>query len=188
MKKHWSTKKFPDLTGKVFNRLTVIEYAGPDKWKNAQWKCSCSCGKEIVTLGARLRAGSTQSCGCYSIDRTREAHTTEDSYFKRIFRNIKCGAKRRKFSFELTEDFVYKTITSPCYYCGINPHQIRYWARHNKGVFNCNGVDRKDSSVGYIENNCVPCCSICNVSKMDYSEQEFLQMVERIYLFRIKKS
>lgn len=58
-------KKRIDLTGAVFDRLTVIEYAGNDKYKNAQWKCRCECGTEKVISGASLRSGHTLSCGCF---------------------------------------------------------------------------------------------------------------------------
>lgn len=40
-----------DLTGRVFGRLTVIEYAGSDKKWQAFWRCRCECGNETVVLG-----------------------------------------------------------------------------------------------------------------------------------------
>lgn len=58
-------RKRIDLKGVVFGRLTVAEYAGNDKYKNALWKCYCECGTEKVISGASLRSGSTLSCGCY---------------------------------------------------------------------------------------------------------------------------
>lgn len=53
-----------DLTGKRFGRLIVTGYAGPDKYKNATWKCVCDCGNISVAAGCRLRAMQTKSCGC----------------------------------------------------------------------------------------------------------------------------
>lgn len=54
-----------DLTGKVFGKLTVIEYAGLDESKkHALWKCICECGKETITRKRRLKSGDTKSCGC----------------------------------------------------------------------------------------------------------------------------
>lgn len=169
------------MLGKTFNRLTVIAAAGRDKWKNALWLCACSCGNQTTVIGRNLRCGSTQSCGCYNADRTRETHSKEDSYFKRIFRNIKSQAKVRGLTFALTEDAVYTLITSRCHYCAREPYEIRFWARHNRGVFKCGGIDRKDSGVGYEATNCVPCCSRCNIAKMDYTEAEFLETIKLIY-------
>jgi len=54
-----------DLTGQVFERLTVIEYAGYEpKGKSTVWKCKCECGKEIISQKHALINGRTKSCGC----------------------------------------------------------------------------------------------------------------------------
>lgn len=54
-----------DLTGKTYNRLTVIERASPPK-KGAeiQWRCLCICGEITVVRSYLLRTGHTKSCGC----------------------------------------------------------------------------------------------------------------------------
>lgn len=58
--------KFIDLSGKKFNRLTVVEKVGKDKNGKILWKCHCDCGNEIVVRGQALRRGDSQSCGCLS--------------------------------------------------------------------------------------------------------------------------
>lgn len=67
--------KFNDLTGRVFNHLTVIKKADDfyDKKgrKLIQWVCRCDCGKEIVVRGSNLISGNTKSCGCKSDGRVR---------------------------------------------------------------------------------------------------------------------
>lgn len=62
--------KLVDITGKRFNRLTVIERAGSDKNGEATWRCLCDCGNETVVRGSRLRRGEIRSCGCLG-DETR---------------------------------------------------------------------------------------------------------------------
>lgn len=54
---------FKDLTGKKFNKLTVI---GVDhkRGKSYYWKCKCDCGNETVVYGGALVSGHTKSCGC----------------------------------------------------------------------------------------------------------------------------
>lgn len=49
---------FIDLTGKKFDRLTVLE-KGSKHGKEWYWKCRCDCGKECEISGASLRAGRT---------------------------------------------------------------------------------------------------------------------------------
>jgi hypothetical protein len=53
-----------DITGQRFGRLTVLEEAGRTKSGNARWLCRCDCGKEATVIGANLRGGTSQSCGC----------------------------------------------------------------------------------------------------------------------------
>ena len=54
---------FINLTGEVFGRLTVKEYAGVISGRT-HWFCECECGNEIVTSSNSLRRGKTRSCGC----------------------------------------------------------------------------------------------------------------------------
>ena len=47
-----------------------------------------------------------------------------------------------------------------------------------------NGIDRLNSIIGYTIENCVPCCEKCNLMKSNYSENEFLDHIERIRNFQ----
>lgn len=65
---------FQDLEGQVFNRLTVIGYAGK-KGIKSYWYCRCKC-KNITRVGtSHLKRGDTKSCGCLIIERTKETQT-----------------------------------------------------------------------------------------------------------------
>jgi len=59
-----SGREATELTGKVFNKLTVINRAGSNKFKKALWLCQCECGKESTIIGSALIKGTTTSCGC----------------------------------------------------------------------------------------------------------------------------
>ena len=54
-----------DLTGKKFNRLTVLGFAGR-RGNNYYWECQCDCGNIRQVQAQGLRRGSTKSCGCYN--------------------------------------------------------------------------------------------------------------------------
>jgi len=58
---------FIDLTGKKFNRLTVInrDLSVPTA-KGAYWICKCDCGTIVSVCGRFLRSGETKSCGCWN--------------------------------------------------------------------------------------------------------------------------
>ena len=65
------------LYGKVFGRLTVIDYAGLTGVENRpSWLCKCSCNNELVVIAKSLISGNTTSCGCYKRDNTRKLMTT----------------------------------------------------------------------------------------------------------------
>ena len=51
-----------------------------------------------------------------------------------------------------------------------------------------NGIDRVDSSKGYTLDNCVPCCSICNTMKLNYTLQEFSDHITKVYNHFVKGS
>lgn len=59
-----SAHNFKDLTGKTFNRLTVIKRNGSDQWGQALWECRCICGNITIVTGGNLRTNGTKSCGC----------------------------------------------------------------------------------------------------------------------------
>ena len=67
--------KFIDLTGQVFNRLTVVSYAGKNKYRCSLWNCICVCGNEKVVHSSNLKRGWTQSCGCLFKEMIRTLNT-----------------------------------------------------------------------------------------------------------------
>jgi hypothetical protein len=66
---------FQDLTGKLFHRWTVLEYAGKVGPLTA-WRCRCECGVERVVQTGNLNAGVSRSCGCLRDEETRVRETT----------------------------------------------------------------------------------------------------------------
>lgn len=58
-----------DLTGKIFNRLTVLSRANNDTKGGAQWLCKCSCGNLTTVRSYQLKSGKTKSCGCINKER-----------------------------------------------------------------------------------------------------------------------
>lgn len=60
------------MTGRVFHSLKVVEFAGKNKNRLLLWRCQCTCGKEVVVVGSRLRTGHVKSCGCFQKKRAAE--------------------------------------------------------------------------------------------------------------------
>lgn len=63
--------KKQDLVGKVFGRLTVLDYAY-SKNGSRYWKCQCECGNITYVTTKSLNNGNTQSCGCLHHDTIRK--------------------------------------------------------------------------------------------------------------------
>jgi hypothetical protein len=58
-------KNFQDLTGRTFDRWTVIAFAGRNPQGGGMWKCRCICGKTGIIFGPNLTRHQSRSCGCY---------------------------------------------------------------------------------------------------------------------------
>ena len=79
------------------------------------------------------------------------------------YTSYKKGARERELQFELSFEDYEKIVVNPCHYCGI---------LEERGF---NGIDRKNSGIGYIIENCVSCCQMCNYMKGSLSESVFIK-------------
>lgn len=59
-----------NLTGLTFGRLKVTGFNRKEKYK-FYWNCSCSCGREKIVDGSKLKSGHTRSCGCLKKDSSK---------------------------------------------------------------------------------------------------------------------
>jgi hypothetical protein len=122
-------KGFIDKTGKVFERLKVIGYAGKNKFNKSTWYCLCSCGKVIQVVGGDLETQNTKSCGCLSRELMAK-RSTRHGFKKSPEYNAYMGAKRRcnnpndaaykyyggrgiKFNFNSFEEFIGEVGIKP---------------------------------------------------------------------------
>lgn len=53
----------PDLTGKIFDRLTVVKEESHIGHQRV-WLCKCTCGNMITSTTYLLQSGRVKSCGC----------------------------------------------------------------------------------------------------------------------------
>lgn len=177
---------FKDVTGQRFGRLVAVKYLDKNKGY-ALWSCHCDCGNETIVRIYDLLRGNTRSCGCLA----RDVHTlpSGEASFRRLLKDYKLGAKTRNISFELTDEQFRDLTSQSCYYCEVDP--FRESGRGDKkfinGFYVHNGIDRIDNSVGYVFENCVPCCKVCNQAKNNMSLPEFLEWIERVHSHMIRE-
>ena len=81
------------------------------------------------------------------------------------YSEIRSNAKVRGIRFSLTQEKVFQLCSAPCRYCG------------TKGP---GGIDRIDSSKGYVQGNVVPCCWMCNRMKSNSDKESWYEHMQKI--------
>lgn len=100
--------------------------------------------------------------------------------FNLLLARYRAGAKARGLAFELDRDGFRKLTKSECHYCGAQPGQAIAGRKGDPTPYVYNGVDRIDSTRGYVHLNTVACCGVCNYMKGDMSYEDFMRHVVRI--------
>lgn len=180
--------RFPikDFTGVRVNDVEAIRPTNKRKHTYTVWVLKC------------LLCGEFFERAAYALTKETVAHLCPawlEKYHPRIGReplpdfqchvNILHGKYRKRarvagMSFELTRYQARRLFEAPCHYCGKPPGN---GPTHQKcaGTYLWNGIDRLDSTQGYLESNCVACCKDCNWAKGMRSVEEFTAWISRVY-------
>ena len=90
------------------------------------------------------------------------------TYVSKTNANYKTYAKNantRNIQFLLSEQDFTGIITSPCDLCGLE---------------GSTGIDRFNNAIGYLKENCRPCCGHCNLLKKTQSYEDLIRVAEYI--------
>lgn len=169
-----------DRTGQRYGKLVVIRRAdnGTGLAGNARWLCRCDCGAEKVIKGTSLRVGKTKSCGCLKRVPKR-GYLPGECARNRVLNGYRQGARSRGLSWDVTYEDFCRLITQHCFYCGSPPSAVSKAGPYS-GEFIYNGIDRVDNTQGYVLDNMVTCCKICNHAKKDMSFDDFMAWIARL--------
>lgn len=158
-----------DETANRHGRLVVIKRA-ESKQTAACWLCKCDCGAECVVRGGNLRTGS----GCL--------RRPPGAALRHLFANLRSRAKERGYKWALTREQFAHLTRQDCFYCGVEPRQIRRVETGRNGKpYVYNGLDRVDNERGYVLGNVVPCCGDCNYAKRFRTPEEFEAWIHRVH-------
>ncbi len=177
-----------DLIGKNFGRIEVISFSHIGKNRYAYWNCKCDCGNEKVIDGKSLRNKHTISCTCFQNETLMKNINKLDlgeAALNSLYGKYKRDAKRRNHEFKLNIDEFHNLTTKKCNYCNCEPSQIWHPNRMFGGYI-YNGIDRINSDLGYILENCVSCCGRCNEAKMSEKQEDFKLWIEKVYNHFVK--
>lgn len=142
-----------ELTGKRFERLTVIERAGPDSRGAICWHCRCDCGKERSFRGSDLKRGFIKSCGCWNSEVTTARNTSHGGSATRLY-HIWQAMKNRTQNIGDARAFGYygaRGISVCSEWQQFEP--FRAWALANGYADNLS-IDRVDNDGNYEPSNC----------------------------------
>lgn len=108
---------------------------------------------------------------CHTKDTTSRAKRN-GNVSRSAFYSLKSGTKRRGIHLGMSQDEFckwYDSCEQVCHYCGITQKkmvEISWGADFRfSGEYARMSVDRKDSLVGYVEENLVLSCMVCNIVK-----------------------
>jgi len=173
--------------GTAYGRWTVVEYAGKNKTGRNVLLCKCDCGTARIIAKEALVSGTSKSCGCLkremSAERVARLHPGEAAMMAH-YRSYTSGSVRRMIDFSLSiEEFILLT-SKDCFYCGADPVEFksRQVSVRKFSGYVANGIDRIDSSLGYIHGNVVPCCWSCNQGKGKKTKEQFINMCKSVAL------
>lgn len=87
----------------------------------------------------------------------------------------------REIHCEISQEMYTYIISQPCAYCK-NTLDGNIGANASTGA---RGIDRIDSTIGYVPQNITPCCKTCNIMKNILTVPDFFTQLKSIYNFRV---
>lgn len=174
--------------GDRYGRLIFVKETKQPCGQVGKHRCGlfkCDCGRSVETRLNTVRIGHTRSCGCLHTEAVAKIGKDNKLPVGQASKNALYGrykrdAEKRKLCFNLTiKQFEYLTKLN-CHYCGQLP-AAKYQNKYCNGPYIYNGIDRLDNRVGYVVDNSIPCCWICNKMKGTLTGPEFYTQVHKIY-------
>lgn len=101
-------------------------------------------------------------------ERNRNYPAEKKAHLGTSFQSFIKGALKRGLPVSITFEEFANIVHKPCVYCGYYDEESIV------------GIDRIDSSRGYVLENCVACCGVCNIMKSDHPLQYFIEHIAKI--------
>lgn len=177
--------KTPNLKGRKFGKLKVLELMAASRNGSRLWKCQCDCGN-IVNISTRhlnRKNYNIRSCGCMRKIKGKNHRDWKgyggisgDWWATRVMRSVRSLKSRKglEVSFTIRQAWnLFKKQKGICALTGI-PLIIDV-----KPIGNAS-LDRIDSSKGYIKGNLQWVHKDINFMKRNYSQQYYIEMCHAV--------
>lgn len=182
-------RKYTDLTGKKFNKLTIIKVAGRARNGMVKWLCECDCGNETsYTYDHLTRAKNpVKSCGCHRKSMKGRKHPQWTGYggisgawwCSHVLREIK--GKRHKVPVTVTIQEAWELLVKQDHKCALSGLPIYLDAKEG----NTASLDRIDSSKGYELNNVQWTHKHINFMKFTHEQAYFIELCRAVARFNL---
>jgi hypothetical protein len=134
------------------------------EWRVVIIKSGKNIGRKFPTCSVCVKARLNKNRGAY-LSRCKKNNAKPINRY----RNLVCSSRTRNLPMNLSKEDYFSLLQLPCFYCG-------------QELSPCGGgLDRIASDSGYVLGNVRPCCGRCNEAKMDLSDSDFKEWVERVY-------
>lgn len=144
----------------------------------------CDCGVIFAGYSYNLANGTTTRCSACAIkDRVGKPNlanridplqrTINDQW--NVFRK---HARKHGDDF-ISKEYWFALTQLSCVYCKSQPSNVRKAVAHATDFW-YNGIDRIDSSIGYVVGNVQTACWTCNRMKGNMSHEDFLTHIRKI--------
>jgi len=181
-----------DHKGHKYHHLTLLyPTRSGGSGKGVYWMARCDCGAIKEVRGSEAALGKVKTCGkCQYhtglLENAAELSVKVRGWTKSIrvqhVRYIKSAIKRG-IEWRLSPEEFLQIVKKDCTYCGAEPRIYESKPAYGRGrtvKTLMNGIDRIDSSLGYVSGNVVPCCGTCNKMKMAMDREDFEMHVLKI--------
>ena len=179
--------------GKKFGEWTVIGFSHRDKSRTQNWRMRCSCGEDEVVLLSNLIRGTSTCCRICSANNSRGNKNAQwqggeflsASYFQRL--KVRARKANIDFSIDISDlEKIFLRQKGRCVYTDLELKfsPVQSGINHKRVFDQTASVDRIDSTKGYHKNNIQFVHKTVNVIKWDLDENEFLDLVQKIYCYR----
>lgn len=101
----------------------------------------------------------------YLKNREKRLEWNRQNRRKHLYEYYIRNAEARGIEFQLSREEFWELANDVCCYCGSSDNV---------------GVDRADNNIGYVIENCVPCCGMCNKMENKYSQDTFVEHCKRV--------
>jgi hypothetical protein len=121
-----------------------------------------------------IRTKETPCIKCYLSKCQVGKNNAHFKHGNQRYSEYQCRSKSLNREFNLTIEQFEEITNRPCHYCGGNSIDRNKDSRGN-------GIDRKNSEIGYTLENCVPCCATCNFIKNNMPYDEYIRFIKQSY-------